>query len=179
MDNKAKLLRRLIALFLVLTVLCGLAAAGLYSLQIINGEQYREKAERHLTTTSVVSAARGEILDRYGRALVTNRSIYSIRLDYAYWDHENQNDILLQLAQLIVSSGKAMPTELPITKEEPYAFTCGAEDKAYTALMSYMNGKAKAMKLSSYHVKEAEELDAGTVLRILQTYYMKNTEKIF
>ena len=174
MDNKAKLLRRLIALFLVLTVLCGLAAAGLYSLQIINGEQYREKAERHLTTTSVVSAARGEILDRYGRALVTNRSIYSIRLDYAYWDHENQNDILLQLTQLIVSSGKAMPTELPITKEEPYAFTCGAEDKAYTALMSYMNGKAKAMKLSSYHVKEAEGLDAGTVLRILQTYYNIN-----
>lgn len=175
MDNKAKLLRRLIALVIVLVTLCGLASAGLYSLQIINGEQYREQAERHLTTTSVVSAARGEILDRYGRPLVTNQSVYSIRLDYAYWDHENQNDILLQLVQLIVSSGRAMPTALPITKEEPYAFTCSETDSAYTTLMNYLNGRKDSMALKTrYGVTKAEQLDAGQVLDALKAYYKIN-----
>ena len=37
MNNKAKLLRRLIALVVVLVMLSGIAVAGLYSLQIING----------------------------------------------------------------------------------------------------------------------------------------------
>lgn len=176
MDNKAKLLRRLIALFAILTILCGIAAAGLYSLQIINGAQYREKAERHLTTTSVVSAARGEILDRYGRPLVTNESIYSIRLDYAYWDHDNQNDILLQIAQLVANAGDKLPTELPITTEAPYAFTCGKEDKAYTTLVSYMNGKSGSMKLKDYGSEKAEDLDAATVLSVLQNYYKINPD---
>ena len=44
MDNKGKLLRRLIALVLVLLVLSGVAVAGLYSLQLINGEQYRAQS---------------------------------------------------------------------------------------------------------------------------------------
>ena len=73
MDNKTKLLHRLIALLLILVALGAISAAGLYSLQIINGEQYRLQAERHLTSTNVVSAARGEIMDRYGRPLITNR----------------------------------------------------------------------------------------------------------
>ena len=69
MDNKAKLLRRLIALFGVLVLLAGVSAAGLFSLQIINGEEYREQAANRLTSSSTVAASRGEIVDRYGCCL--------------------------------------------------------------------------------------------------------------
>ena len=175
MDNKTKLLHRLIALFVVLALLCGVSAAGLYSLQIINGEEYRLQAERHLTSTSVVSAARGEILDRYGRPLVTNESVYSIRFDYAYWDFDNQNDILLQLVQLVISAGVDVPTALPITQQEPYTFTCSADDKVYTTLIDFIdskNGTGDTLGLKSkYGVNEAKELDAPSVLAILKEYY--------
>ena len=176
MDNKTKLLHRLIALFLILAALSGVSAAGLYSLQIINGEQYRLKAERHLTSTSVVSAARGEILDRYGRPLITNESVYSIRFDYAYWDHKNQNDILLQLVQLVISAGVPVPTELPITQKAPYTFTCSAEDKDYKKLIKFIddknNGKNDALGLKkTYGVAEAKDLDAASVLEVLRSYY--------
>lgn len=175
MDNKTKLLHRLIALFVVLALLCGVSAAGLYSLQIINGEEYRLQAERHLTSTSVVSAARGEILDRYGRPLVTNESVYSIRFDYAYWDFDNQNDILLQLVQLVISAGVDVPTALPITQQEPYTFTCSADDKVYTTLVDFIdskNGTGDTLGLKSkYGVNEAKELDAPSVLEVLKAYY--------
>ncbi len=175
MDNKTKLLHRLIALFLILAALTGVSAAGLYSLQIINGEQYRLQAERHLTSTSVVSAARGEILDRYGRPLITNESVYSIRFDYAYWDHKNQNDILLQLVQLVISAGVPVPTDLPITQKAPYTFTVKAEDKAYKRLIDFIddrNGKNDALKLKeTYGVTGAKDLDAPSVLAVLKSYY--------
>ncbi len=174
MDNKTKLLHRLVALFLILAALTGISAAGLYSLQIINGEQYRQQAERHLTSTSVVSAARGEILDRYGRPLITNESVYSIRFDYAYWDHKNQNNILLQLVQLVISAGVPVPTELPITQQAPYTFTCKAEDKTYQRLVKFINERndKDALKLKeTYGVTKAEELDAASVLEVLKQYY--------
>ena len=75
MDNKAKLLRRLIALC------CHHGAAGrcfrrwTVSLQVINGAAYHEQAQNRLTSSSTVSASRGEIVDRYGRPLVTNESV--------------------------------------------------------------------------------------------------------
>ncbi len=174
MDNKTKLLHRLVALFLILAALTGISAAGLYSLQIINGEQYRQQAERHLTSTSVVSAARGEILDRYGRPLITNESVYSIRFDYAYWDHKNQNNILLQLVQLVISAGVPVPTELPITQHAPYTFTCKAEDKVYKRLVKFIDDRNEknALKLKeTYGVTKAEELDAASVLAVLRQYY--------
>lgn len=178
MDNKTKLLHRLIALFIVLALLCGVSAAGLYSLQVINGEAYRLQAERHLTSTSVVSAARGEILDRYGRPLVTNESIYSIRFDYAYWDQTNQNDILLQLVQLVISAGVQVPTILPITQQAPYTFTCDAEDKVYTTLIEFIdskngteNGKDSLGLKAQYGVDSAKDLDAESVLKVLKAYY--------
>ena len=178
MDNKTKLLHRLIALFVVLALFCGVSAAGLYSLQIINGEAYRLQAERHLTSTNVVSAARGEILDRYGRPLVTNESVYSIRFDYAYWDQKNQNDILLQLVQLVISAGVDVPTILPITQQAPYTFTCSADDKVYTALLDFIDthngtedGKDTLGLQSKYGVSQAKDLDAASVLEVLKAYY--------
>ncbi len=93
MDNKAKLLRRLIAMVGVLMLLAGISAAGLFSLQVVNGEEYREQATNRLTSSMPVAASRGEIVDRYGRALVTNQSVYSLRIDYSYWDKTNQNEI--------------------------------------------------------------------------------------
>ena len=46
MDNKAKLLRRLVALFGIMSLLLCVTAAGLFSLQVINGEEYHEQAHK-------------------------------------------------------------------------------------------------------------------------------------
>ena len=65
--------------------------------------------------------------------------------------------------------------ELPITREAPYTFTCGKEDKAYTRLVEFLddrNGKNDALKLKeTYGVTEAKELDAASVLAVLKAYY--------
>lgn len=141
MDNQEKLLRRLIALSLLLVLCGGTAVAALFSLQLINGEEYRIKAERRLTSNMTVTASRGEMLDRYGRPLVTNRTVFSLRIDYAYWDKETQNETILKLAQLVQQDGATVEDTLPISVATPFAYTGEEEDRARKALEKYADKK--------------------------------------
>ena len=79
MLNKPQLLRRLLALCGLLLLCSGVALSQLFQLQILSGEKYVRRSAEFLTTTSTVSAARGEILDRYGRPLVTNNTGFFAR----------------------------------------------------------------------------------------------------
>ena len=69
---------RIAVLAAVLAVLLVVYIIALYKLQIIEGEAYYEESRNFSTTTSTVIAARGNILDRYGRMLVTNKSCYNL-----------------------------------------------------------------------------------------------------
>ncbi|MFR2289009.1 MAG: hypothetical protein ACLS69_04305 [Butyricicoccus sp.] len=103
MLNKPQLLRRLLALCGLLLLCSGVALSQLFQLQILNGEKYVRRSAEFLTTTSTVSAARGEILDRYGRPLVTNNTGFSLVLIYSsFWDgNDKRFDTLLDLTHRI------------------------------------------------------------------------------
>ena len=52
----------------------------LYNLQIIHGEEYRIQAESRTVRKTQVIAPRGEMLDRYGEVLATNREGFNIMI---------------------------------------------------------------------------------------------------
>ncbi len=62
---------------LVLSFLLSLVAfifiIQLFNIQIINGSTYREQAENKIIRTESISASRGEIYDRNGVLLATNK----------------------------------------------------------------------------------------------------------
>lgn len=58
---------------LVLAVLLCVFTGVLYNLQVNNMDYYRGISTRKIANRETVEAARGEILDRYGRVLVSNR----------------------------------------------------------------------------------------------------------
>ena len=74
--------------FLITGAVVGLVmAAFLYQLvfiQITQGEAYKRKVTQGYTRTQTVDAARGEIVDRYGRPFASNRVSLDIVLDQAY-----------------------------------------------------------------------------------------------
>lgn len=109
MVNKNQLLRRLLVLGCLLLLCFGLAGGQLVQLQLVNGESYLRRSAEFLTTTSTVSAARGEILDRYGRPMVTNQTGFSLVLIYAsFWeDNESRFETLLDLANRVKADGAA------------------------------------------------------------------------
>lgn len=103
MENKHQLLRRLLALLVMLLLCAGLAGSRLVDLQLVHGQEYLERSAQFLTTTSTVSAARGEILDRYGRPMVSNKTGFSLVLMYSdFWENKSDRfDKLLDLAQRV------------------------------------------------------------------------------
>ncbi len=119
------LLRRLIAIGAI-TAVCGIvSAANLVSLQIIHGDEYMEQADKQSSYTRTISAARGEIQDKNGVSLVQNKTMYVLRLDYAAWDRENQNQTILKLAEMVNDDPTALlNTSLPIyLSGEEYKFS--------------------------------------------------------
>ena len=53
----------------------------LYRLQIIEGEKYYNQSNEITNSERTVTAARGNILDRYGRVLVSNKECYNLKVD--------------------------------------------------------------------------------------------------
>ena len=55
--------------------------SALYDVQVVQGPSLAARANHKIQETETVEAARGQILDRYGRVLVSNRVVYQVMGD--------------------------------------------------------------------------------------------------
>lgn len=111
----------MIFLCLVMAVFFGI----LWDLQINRKDYYSQRLSKPVGTTETVPAARGELVDRYGRNLVTNQVVYQVTLNTNLMG-EQQNDILLELVHVAQDHGVTWPDTLPLTKEDPCFFNIGS-----------------------------------------------------
>ena len=84
MKGRHSSIRSAIALILVAAIVLGFGYI-LYDIQIVNHEYYISRNNAVSTYTVPIEAARGDIVDRNGNTLVTNRLANSIILDAAYF----------------------------------------------------------------------------------------------
>lgn len=97
---------------------------ALYKLQIIEGRAYYEESQNSVATTQRVLAARGNILDRYGRVLVSNTSINNIVLNAeVLLAQDDPNGAILQMVRAVEACGDTYTDTLPITKSPPFEYT--------------------------------------------------------
>ena len=123
MDGKQFHIRTL-TVAAVLAVLLAVFAGVLYYLQIVRGEEYRAASTVRNVNVETVEAARGELLDRYGRTLVSNRATYEIVLETSRMGKEpERNAILLELIAICRENGLTWADTLPISQEAPFAYT--------------------------------------------------------
>lgn len=94
----------------------------LFNLQIVHGEEYREKSNTRLTRESILESARGNILDQSGNKLATTQIGYSLELYKTKIDNQTLNNTLLKITQVLEKNGDSYVDTLPITIE-PFAFT--------------------------------------------------------
>ncbi|OJU13988.1 MAG: hypothetical protein BGN88_12780, partial [Clostridiales bacterium 43-6] len=106
-----------------LFVLIFLIFAGrLISMQLIHSAEYKKDADVLSAKTTVIKAARGEILDRYGRPLAVNREGYHIVFDAAYLKMDRANDTIGKLVNLLKTEKEIWRDNLPMTSVKPYSF---------------------------------------------------------
>lgn len=93
----------------------------LFNLQILKGEEYRNKSNTRLSRESVLEAARGNILDQSGNKLANTTLGYSLELYKTKIDTETLNNTLLKITCVLEKNGDKYQDSLPI-KIEPFTF---------------------------------------------------------
>lgn len=123
MEGKQFNIRTLIISILLALLLIGFVMV-LYNLQIVKGDEYRAASTVKIANTVTVEAARGEILDRYGRSLVGNRATYEITLNSSLMGAEaERNANLLELITICRENDLEWTDTLPISRDAPFTYT--------------------------------------------------------
>ena len=174
-----------------------------YLATIANGLDESQATELNtVITSSTVSAARGNITDRYGRVLVTNRTEYNVVLNIrTMGDLDDQIKVVRSLLKLCREQKvEWLDEDLPISKKTPYKFTTDTpflyqtEDGRWTQTrlgrlckaMGWPNTSntqaeklVAAMKKSFQLDKGYEEREAREMLGVLYACYLRDKEVLY
>ena len=170
----------------------------LYKLQIIEGEKYYEESRNNVVTVSTVIAARGNILDRYGRVIVSNKSSYDLTINeselFPSDESLDSNATILQLVKLIREYGDEYIDELPITEEPPFEYEKDMSSIDKARLQAYMqenkvdeNATAVEVmssmrtryKIDSNYSAEEARIIAGVRYAINVRYLINTSDYVF
>ncbi len=114
---RAMLLLVLFAFVLVLY------AGRLFVLQIIDTKGNTDNTQVY-TTITTVRAARGDILDRNGNVLVSNRASYDLVFNhYVIKSYPQRNEALYRLIKKCQELGVEYNDHFPVTRERPFEYT--------------------------------------------------------
>ena len=109
-------------LVIILAVCIVVFTARAVDLQIISASKNSAQAAGLSYRTAIIKAARGEIIDYYGRPLATNREGYNIVFYSAYIDKDSLNDTIYSLMGLLSEKNLTWRDDLPITTGKVFSF---------------------------------------------------------
>ena len=136
----------------------------LYNTQIIRHEEYLKQSTRSIVRTETIKASRGIVTDRNGTILISNASAYDLTFDPALLKKdEDLNAAILNLLELCESQGRTWNDALPITKEEPFAFTVDevSREQRRRLLRYFTNIKAGREQIGEYLLEHRSLVDTA------------------
>lgn len=168
--------RRLLFIKIVLVILIGIIVFRLYNMQIINGEGYKNLSDQRISANLIEEAPRGEIIDRNGKVLVTNRKGYSIKLQKTSISDEEFNAMLLKLFEIFDQEQYVVTDTLPITWVEPFSYTFENDEKKHEW---FKGAKQISVNMSPYELIDyymeayhiPKDLNLQTVRRLVGIRY--------
>lgn len=156
MHNRLVKPGRVAGLVILILLLLTVYLVALYKLQIIEGEANYNRSSELTNTERVVTAARGNIYDRYGRTLVSNEETYNLKIDTdKLFANDDPNSVILELVHMVQGYGDEYTDDLPITMTPPFEY-----DQDMTAIQRTM--------LDAYYVRQ--EIDPNSTAVELMSY---------
>ncbi len=158
--------RFIIIKILVAVMICALFYK-MFDLQIMKGKQYLEVANNSLMTNIVEKAPRGEIMDRYGTALVSNKVGYSVVMQKAGMDDAELNETIKKLLDILYAHNCEYYDTLPISFA-PYKF----EFKDENGDGSIEDERVSWFENNKYNDKKINQtMGADAILNAYKTIY--------
>ncbi len=123
--------RRAGIILLVFCLILSVFSLRLYNMQIIETGGKVDNTKTFAIETRV-KAARGDILDRNGNVLVTNRASYDLAFNhYVICSAANTNDRLLELIQVCRTMDIDYIEHFPVTMTAPFTYTLSDYNSAW------------------------------------------------
>ena len=149
---------RVVAFGLIVTLLIALCVGTLYKMQIIEGAAHYDESLNTQVSTQTVTAARGNIFDRYGRVLVSNRECYNLVINTTRLfgdDVEDPNALILEMVNIVEAAGIDYTDDLPITDSPPFEYVSNMTALQRSMLEAYLDDHdlaedTSAVELMSY-----------------------------
>lgn len=134
MSKVSSIIRTVVLVAFVVTAafLCGIR---LLQIQLVDGAMYLEMTKETFVADQEIDAARGQIVDRNGKVLNSNKTIFNINLQYTTLIPGTENEIIYRVLTVLKKNGIEWNESLPITKTQPYQFLEG-RDRAIATLKS-------------------------------------------
>lgn len=125
----------------------------LFNLQIINGQEYREKSDTRLTRETTLQAARGNFLDRTGSVIASITTATKLELYKTKIDNETLNNSILAMVNVLEKNGDKYIDNFPILLN-PYSFTFSSEEKLIDFKEEYEISEEASAEQAFYELKE-------------------------
>ncbi len=155
--------RRYVTFYILFALVAIMISVRLVNLQIVNGNYYREKSDSRTLRSIELTAARGEILDRNGRAIVSSRTGYNVYiLSNRQRTDEQLNKTVYNLFRTVQSASSGIASIIPVEERNgSYAFTVSKKDAQKWKTENGFNKKDSAKKvmselISRYNIDEGE-----------------------
>ncbi len=150
MDDEKRISRRIFILVSILMSVIVVYAVVLLKLQVEQGEYYRTQAVKQTATSISVTAARGEIVDRYGRAIVQNRLGYAIVFNRADMEVGTENEIIWRLCTLLSERGEEWNDNTPLYVDEFGTASYPTEEEQTVKVKAAISDMQEELMLQSY-----------------------------
>lgn len=149
-EERKVTVRRIGILIAVALVVMALYILRLVYLQLIQRDHYLSLASNTTSYTYSITAARGDIVDRYGRRIATNKTCYNLVISKLLLGDADLNETLIQLVNILQANGESWNDELLVSAPDAsghYTFTAeeGNEQQA-----SRLASTKDTLKLQQY-----------------------------
>ena len=141
MEERKIVVRRMLGLIGIAGVIFGLYTLRLIFLQLIHGDEFAAQATSTTEYNFTVTAARGDIVDSYGRRIATSTTCYNLVLNKLLMGSSDLNETLQELVLILQENGESWNDGLLIGMPDAqghYEFTGDPESTSDQNALSSM-----------------------------------------
>lgn len=168
---------RELVLSVIIVIVSSIFILQLFNLQILEGATYREQAEKRMVRTEAVVASRGEIYDRNGIVLATNKLAYNIELYKVKVEPSEQNQAIEKLINILEKNGDKIYSTFPI-KDDLSGFDFQNDEKEHSWKKSMnINEEYSFDEVIDYYIEKyaLEDIsDRSMQIKIIKIKYEGN-----
>jgi len=150
----------------------------LFSLQIINGAEYRENSNTRLSRETTIDSTRGSILDRNGTSLVNAQMTFSLEMYKSKANDKSLNSSIALMTGILQANGDSYVDHFPISID-PFAFNFSSEEELIEWKKEYKIPETASAEEAFYLFRDKysiESEDISEIRRILAIRYEITTK---